>query len=172
MRPKPYLLAAAVAAALLITACGGSSSRPLSAAEFSADANSICKSDDALLRKLTKGFGPSVTKGEHIGASINTVLNKIGANLSQLSGPPALNSARATLVADGQALKEIVNATVQNLKTKDPARAVSNVVANFQAANKLASSATNAARTLKAPACGQFFAVSRPMSGRSSADLP
>jgi hypothetical protein len=120
--------------AILVAACGSSSSDPLTKAEFVKQGNEICAQATSQRREDAKNFEGSGTGAagmEELVAATLKPIEEMGGELSSLEAPPAQSKAVKVYVAK-------LNAGIAKVEA-DPAEAVNGAV--FEGANAAAQSA-------------------------------
>lgn len=133
-RSKALLSAFLVLVAILVAACGSSSSDPLTKAEFVKQGNEICAQATSQRREDAKNFEGSGTGAagmEELVAATLEPITGMGEELSSLEAPPAQMKAVRVYVAK-------LNAGIAKVEAK-PSEAISGTA--FEGANAAAQAA-------------------------------
>lgn len=132
-RPKALLAACLILLAILVAACGSSSSGPLTKAEFVKQGNEICAQASSQRQEDVKNFegeGGAAGMEELVSAALGPIKDMAG-ELSSLEAPPAQMKAVKAYVAK-------LNHGIAMVEAK-PAEAISG--SPFEGANAAAQSA-------------------------------
>jgi outer membrane murein-binding lipoprotein Lpp len=118
---KKVVLGAVVALALVAAGCGGSSSKTLSADEYSSQLNTICADYNAAQKKI--GDPQSLEDVGTLGPQIVDEFNKAIAKAKDLKPPAELESAANEFISLAGQQVDLINQLIDAAKAGDAAKA-------------------------------------------------